>query len=71
MERRDFSGKSGCGLAGIITVPTIVTAKEEQSQRKRYKIDIEIYEAREKTHGVIIKETNLNIRKIGENFVPG
>jgi len=49
MERRVFLGKSGCGIAGLITVPTIVTASEVQSQRKRYKIDIEIYEAREDT----------------------
>ena len=49
MERRDFIGKSGCGLAGLVAVPTIVTIGEEQSQKKRYKIDIEIYEAREDT----------------------
>ena len=50
MERRDFLGKSGCGLAGLITIPTIVTATEEvPPQRKRYNIDIEIYEARKDT----------------------
>jgi uncharacterized repeat protein (TIGR04076 family) len=48
MERRNFICKTGCGLAGMVTLPTILTA-EEQSSRNRYKIDIEIYEAREDT----------------------
>lgn len=49
MERRDFLGKSGCGLAGLISIPTIVSAGMKPPQQKSYKIDIEIYEAREDT----------------------
>ena len=49
MERRNFLCKSGCGLAGLAAAPTILAAQEETPAWKRYKIDIEIYEAREDT----------------------
>jgi uncharacterized repeat protein (TIGR04076 family) len=49
MKRREFIGTSCGSLAGLATMPSIVgaTTAGGQSQRKRYKIDLEIYEARE------------------------
>jgi uncharacterized repeat protein (TIGR04076 family) len=55
MERRDFLEKSGCGLLGILAgIPALAeTPSQEPSRpqtppppRTRYKIDIEIFEAR-------------------------
>ena len=49
MERRDFLGKAGCGLAGLVVSPLAFEAAQEQApppKRARYKIEIEIYEAR-------------------------
>ena len=49
MKRRDFIGKTGCGVAGMVSAPFWLRAdqEEEQPKKRRYKIDIEIYEARE------------------------
>ena len=52
MERRDFLGKAGCGLAGLVVFPRAFDAAQEQAalpKRARYKIEIEIYEARPDT----------------------
>jgi uncharacterized repeat protein (TIGR04076 family) len=51
MKRRDFLGKTGCSVAGLMTVPLALDKGivVVQSGRKRYKIDIEIYEARKDT----------------------
>jgi uncharacterized repeat protein (TIGR04076 family) len=49
MNRRDFFCKSGCGLAGLVILPFVAgfASAGVQAQRRRYKIDLEIYEARE------------------------
>ncbi len=52
MDRKNFLKKSGCGVLCFSATPLFmnnVSAQEqEQSQkRKQFKIDIEIYEARE------------------------
>ena len=51
MKRREFIGKTGCGVAGMVSAPIWLHAAQEgeQQKRRRYKIDIEIYEAREDT----------------------
>jgi len=52
MERRDFLGKAGCGLAGLVVSPLAFDAAQEQApppKRARYKIEIEIFEARPDT----------------------
>ena len=51
MKRREFIGKTGCGVAGMVSAPFWLHAvqEEEQPKRRKYKIDIEIYEAREDT----------------------
>ena len=52
MERRDFFKKSVCGLAYAAAVPAAVAFAQENEQparRPKYKIDIEIFEAREDT----------------------
>jgi uncharacterized repeat protein (TIGR04076 family) len=51
MKRREFIGKTGCGVAGMVSTPFWLHAsqEEEQPKRRKYKIDIEIYEAREDT----------------------
>jgi len=54
MERRDFLNKSGCGLLGLAAGATVLGADQAQTtppppapaKRARYKIDIEIFEAR-------------------------
>ena len=49
MKRRYFLGKSGCGLAGLMAAPMMFdsAALGGQAKKKKYKIDIEIYEALE------------------------
>jgi uncharacterized repeat protein (TIGR04076 family) len=50
MKRRDFFEKSGCAFAGMASAPLLSFAQEKSAPRRRqYKIDIEIYEAREDT----------------------
>ncbi len=51
MKRREFIGKTGCGVAGMVSAPFWLNAaqEEEQQKRRKYKIEIEIYEAREDT----------------------
>ena len=49
MKRRAFLSGSGCGLAGLATLSPLVAIQEESepTKRRNYKIEIEIYEARE------------------------
>ena len=51
MKRREFIGKTGCGVAGMVSAPLWLHAAQEgeQQKRRKYKIEIEIYEAREDT----------------------
>ena len=51
MKRRDFLGKTGCGFAGLIASPMMFSMGNAggQEEKRKYKIDIEIYEAREDT----------------------
>ena len=51
MKRRDFFEKSGCAFAGFMAAPLAagLPIAGGQEKRPRYKIDIEIYEAREDT----------------------
>jgi uncharacterized repeat protein (TIGR04076 family) len=51
MKRREFLGKTGCAFAGLLSSSVLINRKSEggQSGRQRYKIEIEIYEAREDT----------------------
>ena len=58
MERRDFLGKSGCGLLELAAGAAVLGADQSQTtpppspapaKRTRYKIDIEIFEARPDT----------------------
>jgi uncharacterized repeat protein (TIGR04076 family) len=56
MDRRNFLGNAGCGLAAFMAAPGLPAAPDSGRQeapqppkRKRYAIEIEIYEAREDT----------------------
>jgi uncharacterized repeat protein (TIGR04076 family) len=61
MERRVFMGKAGCGLAALLTAAGFAETQEKDkpaappqaaqapAPRKRYRIDIEIFEARTDT----------------------
>jgi uncharacterized repeat protein (TIGR04076 family) len=57
MKRRDFLGKSGCGAAAFLAAQGLsgsLNGGQEQKQatppkRKRYQLEIEIYEARPDT----------------------
>ena len=52
MERKDFLKKAGCGALCFSAAPMFVntaSAQEQEIKRKRFKIDLEIYEAREDT----------------------
>ncbi len=49
MERREFLEKTSCGVAGLVAAPFMLglNQEEEQPKRRKYKIEIEVYEARE------------------------
>ena len=52
MDRLDFLKKSGCGMLCFSAAPLLVQSSNAQGslpaqERKRFKIDLEIYEARE------------------------
>lgn len=50
MDRKEFIKKSGCGMFCMSAGPFMIdnaTAQEQSQERKQYKIEIEIYEARE------------------------
>jgi uncharacterized repeat protein (TIGR04076 family) len=51
MKRRCFLSAAGTGIAGMAGASTLVALQEETTPKKRprYKIEIEIYEAREDT----------------------
>jgi uncharacterized repeat protein (TIGR04076 family) len=58
MDRRKFMGQAGCGVAAFMAAAGFVEPQEKEkqaapppppAQRKKYKIDIEIYEARPDT----------------------
>ena len=50
MDRKQFLCKSGIAAAGLMTAPALFgDVAQAQSNRKRYSIEIEIYEAREDT----------------------
>ena len=52
MKRREFIGKTSCGMAGIPAAGAGLASNQEQPPlppRKRYKIEIEIFEVGEKT----------------------
>ena len=58
MNRRDFVGRAGCAAAAFMTAAGLGAGQEKAAQtppppppaaRKRYKIDIEIFEARSDT----------------------
>lgn len=54
MDRKEFFKKSGCGMLGFTAAPFIINSMplsgQEQSQkRKKFRIEIEIYEARKDT----------------------
>lgn len=50
MDRKEFLKKSGCGVLCFSASPLLIdntSAQEQSEELKQYKIDIEIYEARE------------------------
>ena len=50
MKRKDFLKKTGCGMLCFSASPLLInnaSAQEVSEKRKRYKVDIEIFEARE------------------------
>jgi uncharacterized repeat protein (TIGR04076 family) len=48
MKRREFIGQAGCGMAFFVASSKSPDPQEaEQPKRRKYKIDVEIYEARE------------------------
>jgi uncharacterized repeat protein (TIGR04076 family) len=63
MKRRDFIGKSGCGMAAFLAaqgLPGSLEARQEEQpkqqqappppqKRRKYKLEVEIYEARSDT----------------------
>jgi len=54
MERKEFCRKAGCGILSFSAIPLLVTGESAQIQEqspkpKKFKIDIEIYEARQDT----------------------
>lgn len=54
MDRKEFINRSGCGMFWISTAPLLIASASPQEEgnqhrRKRFRIDIEIYEARKDT----------------------
>ena len=54
MERKEFCKKAGCGILGFSAVPLLADdasapIQEQSTKRKQFKIDIEIFEARQDT----------------------
>lgn len=54
MDRKDFFKKTGCGLLGMAAAPILMSNTNpafdiNSPQRKRFKLEIEIFEAREDT----------------------
>ena len=54
MKRREFIGKTGCGMAGILASGAGFASGQEQPppappERKNYEIEIEIFEVGQKT----------------------
>jgi len=58
MERRDFFGRAGCGMAAFLAGSTLLEGGQESQKQplpppaakpRKYKIDIEIFEARQDT----------------------
>jgi len=49
MVRREFLEKAGCGVAGLAAVPFVSSANQQENppKRRRYKIEVEIYETKE------------------------
>jgi uncharacterized repeat protein (TIGR04076 family) len=50
MERRSFLSQTGCGLASLAAVPgtlTVLQEAETPAKRRKYKLEIEIFEARD------------------------
>jgi uncharacterized repeat protein (TIGR04076 family) len=47
MERKEFISKASCGMAGLIGVPLITNSSPNVQSAKKYRISIEIFEARE------------------------
>ena len=54
MERKEFCKKAGCGILGFSAIPLLANdasaqGQEQSPKRKQFKLDIEIYEARQDT----------------------
>ena len=54
MERKEFCKKAGCGILGFSAVPLLANdsfgnVQEQSPKPKQFKIDIEIFEARQDT----------------------
>ena len=59
MKRREFLGKTGCGVAGVVAATSgLALSKEGVQKRRRYKIEIEIFE----------NKKNRQCHKVGEKF---
>jgi len=59
MKRREFIGKTGCGVAGVLAATSgLALNKGEAQARRSYKVEIEIFE----------NKKNRNCHKVGEKF---
>jgi uncharacterized repeat protein (TIGR04076 family) len=59
MKRREFLGKTGCGVASIAAATSgLALGKGQEQPRRRYKIEVEIYE----------NKKNRTCHKVGEKF---
>lgn len=50
MERRSFLSRTGCGLASMAAIPATLTVLQEEetpAKRRKYKVEVEIFEARD------------------------